>query len=64
MIGGRDCVSVCDLCVCVCVCFFIFFFMSEKYVLSKKSQKKKKLICVFFFFKGWVELGHGFRLGP
>ena len=62
MIGGRDCVSVCDL--CVCVCFFFFFFMSEKYVLSKKSQKKKKTDLCFFFFKGWVELGHGFRLGP
>ena len=44
MIGGRDCVSVCDLCL-------FYLFLSEKYVLSKKSQKKKKLICVFFFLK-------------
>ena len=57
MIGGRDCVSVCDLCL------FIYL-LSENYVLSKKSQKKKKTDLCFFFFKGWVELGHGFRLGP
>ena len=47
MIGGRDCVSVCDLCVCV-----FFFFMSEKYVLSKKSQKKKTDLCFFFLKVG------------
>ena len=36
--------------VCVCVFFFyFFFFMSEKYVLSKKSQKKNWF--VFFFLK-------------
>ena len=57
MIRGRDCVSVCDLCL------FIYL-LSEKYVLSKKSQKKKKADLCFFFFKGWVGLGHGFRLGP
>ena len=43
MIGGRDCVSVCDLCL------FIYL-LSENHVLSKKSKKKKKLICVFFYF--------------
>ena len=36
-IGGRDCVSICDLC--------FYFFLSEKSVLTKKSQKNK-LICV------------------
>ena len=52
MIGGRDCVSVYDFC----------FFLSEKFVLTKKSQKKKAdlfsiygcvydlCVCVCFFF--------------
>ena len=43
MIGGWDCVFVCDLCL------FIYF-LSEKYVLSKKSQKKKTDLCFVFFF--------------
>ena len=44
MIGGRDCVSVCDLCL------FIYL-LSENYVLSKKSKKKEEAdLCFFFFF--------------
>ena len=58
----------------MCVCFFI----SEKSILTKKSQNNK-LICVFvfvvvisrckidfyfFIFYDWVRLGHSFRLGP
>ena len=56
MIRGRDCVPTCDF-------FFLFSFMSEKSVLTKKSQKKK-LICVFvyvwvydfFIFLFWISL--------